>query len=88
MKSSQSYEEFIKIKDFDWTSFEITSLCLKAHNHDNAKGKIMTKGKVYSQDGLDEAVDKYLGGMKLRAVCKAYPNVPKRTITCLVKNKK
>ena len=46
----------------------------------------MTKQKVYSQDDSDESVEKYLGVMKLRAVCKAYPNVPERTITRLTKN--
>ena len=48
----------------------------------------MLKKKVYSQEDLDEAVEKYLGDIKLRAVCKAFPNVPKRTISCLAKNKK
>jgi hypothetical protein len=43
--------------------------------------------KVYSQEDLDETVEKFLGGMKLRAVCNAFPNVPQRTIICLVKNK-
>jgi hypothetical protein len=48
----------------------------------------MPKKKVYSQEDLDEAVEKYLGDIKLRAVCKAFPNVPKRTISCLAKNKR
>jgi hypothetical protein len=48
----------------------------------------MLKKNVYSQEDLDDAVETYLGDIKLRAVCKAFPNVPKRTISCLVKNKK
>jgi hypothetical protein len=48
----------------------------------------MPKEKTYSQEDLDEAVEKYLGGLKLRAVCKALPNVHERIIICLVKNKK
>jgi exonuclease VII small subunit len=47
----------------------------------------MTKGKDYSQAELDAAVEKYLGGMKLNAVCNTYLNVPERTITCLAKAK-
>jgi hypothetical protein len=30
----------------------------------------------------------YLGGMKLGAICKEYPNVPERTITLFAKNKR
>jgi hypothetical protein len=48
----------------------------------------MPKEKVYSQEDLDEAVAKYLGGIKLRAVCKAFSNFLERAITCLAKNKK
>jgi Tc5 transposase DNA-binding domain len=48
----------------------------------------MPKKKVYSQEDLDEAVEKYLEGMKLRTVCKAFPNVPERTITRLAKKKR
>jgi hypothetical protein len=48
----------------------------------------MEKKKVYSQEDLDEAVETYLEGMKLRAVCKSFPNVSERTITCLAKNKR
>jgi hypothetical protein len=48
----------------------------------------MPREKVYSQEDLDEAVEKYLEGMKLRAVCKALPNVPERTMTCLPKKKR
>jgi hypothetical protein len=48
----------------------------------------MPKKKVYRQEDLNEAVEKYLEGMKLRNVCTALPNVPKRTITCLAKKKR
>jgi hypothetical protein len=48
----------------------------------------MRKKKVYSQEDLDEAVEKYLEGMRPRAVCTALPNVPERTITCLAKKKR
>jgi hypothetical protein len=42
----------------------------------------MPKKKVY------EAVEKYLEGMKLRNVCKALPNAPERTTTCLAMKKR
>jgi hypothetical protein len=48
----------------------------------------MLKKELYTQEDLDDVVEKYLGDLKLRAVCKAFPNVPNRTITCLKKNKK
>ena len=48
----------------------------------------MTKRKAYSQGDLDEAVEKYLGGIQYNAECNAHPNVPERTITCLAKNRK
>jgi Tc5 transposase DNA-binding domain len=48
----------------------------------------MLKKELYTQEDLDDAVEKYLGDLKLRAVCKAFPNVPKRTISCLAQNKK
>jgi hypothetical protein len=48
----------------------------------------MLKKTLYSQEELDEAVETYLGDIKLRVGYKAFPNVPKRTISCLAKNKK
>jgi hypothetical protein len=48
----------------------------------------MRKQKVYSEEDLDEAVEKYLEGMKLRALCTALPNVPKRNIIRLAKKKR
>jgi hypothetical protein len=60
--------------------FLVTSFWPISQNH--------AEEKVYSQEDLDEAVEKYLEGMKLRAVCKAFPNVPERTITCLAKKKR
>jgi hypothetical protein len=63
-----------KKKAFDWINFEVTSFC-RFH-------KIMPEKKV------NEAVEKYLEGMKLRNICKALPNAPERTTSCLAMKKR
>jgi hypothetical protein len=47
----------------------------------------MLKKKVYSQEDLDKAVETYLWDIKLRGECKAFPNIPKRTISTTDKMK-
>ena len=48
----------------------------------------MTKKKLYSNKHLNEAIDKYLNGVKLQNVCSLFPNIPRRTITHAEKKKK
>ena len=44
--------------------------------------------KQYSSANLDAAVDTYLGGARLGIVTRAYPSVPRQTITYSAKKKK